>query len=80
MPMLHGCSFPGCDTRTLSAYCWEHERLLRCEIDDEREQAAMRDHPLARELAALYAARETAPVGAASSALKGAVSVPRVAS
>jgi hypothetical protein len=54
--MLHSCSFPGCETRTLSPYCWEHELLLRAELEDEREQAAMRNHPLARELAALYAA------------------------
>jgi hypothetical protein len=54
--MLRSCSFPDCETRTLSAYCWEHERLLRSEDEDEREQTAMRDHPLARELAAMYTA------------------------
>jgi hypothetical protein len=54
--MLRSCSFPGCETRTLSAYCWEHERLLRSEIEDDRDQVAMRDHPLARELAAMYTA------------------------
>lgn len=58
MPMLRSCSFPGCETRTLSAYCWEHERLLRSEVDEERDQVAMRDHPLARELAAMYAATQ----------------------
>lgn len=51
--MLHSCSFPSCDTRTLSTYCWEHEVLIRTEIEAERDQAAMRDHALARELAEL---------------------------
>ena len=61
VPMLHCCSFVGCHTLTLSPYCWEHERLLRTQIEDEREQAAMRDHPLARELAAMYAANKAQP-------------------
>jgi hypothetical protein len=53
MPMLHGCSFPGCDTLTLSAYCYEHELLIRSEIEAERARIATRDQPVARELAAL---------------------------
>jgi hypothetical protein len=53
MPMLHGCSFPGCDTLTLSTYCYEHELLVRAEIEAERAQIATRDQPVARELAAL---------------------------
>ena len=53
MPMLHGCSFPGCDTLTLSAYCYEHELLIRAEIDAERARIATGDRPVARELAAL---------------------------
>jgi hypothetical protein len=51
--MLHSCSFPSCDTRTLSTYCWEHEVLIRSEIEAERDQAAVRDYPLGRELAEL---------------------------
>jgi len=53
MPMLHSCSFPSCDTRTLSTYCWEHELLIRSEIEAERDQSAMRDFALARELVEL---------------------------
>jgi hypothetical protein len=53
MPMLHGCSFPGCDTLTLSTYCYEHELLIRAELESERTRAATRDAPAARELAAL---------------------------
>jgi hypothetical protein len=53
MPMLHSCSFPSCDTRTLSTYCWEHEVLIRSEIEAERDEAAVRDYPLGRELAEL---------------------------
>ena len=51
MPMLHSCSFPGCETLTLSPYCFEHERVIRAELESERAQAAVRDEPLARELA-----------------------------
>ena len=51
--MLHSCSFPSCDTRTLSTYCWEHDVLIRSEIEAERDQAAVRDYALARELAEL---------------------------
>ena len=51
MPMLHSCSFLGCETLTLSPYCFEHERLVRAEMESERAQAAVRDEPLARELA-----------------------------
>jgi hypothetical protein len=54
--MLHSCSFPGCETPTPSAYCWEHERLLRCEIEDDRDERLIHEHPLARELAAMYVA------------------------
>lgn len=38
MPMLHGCAFPGCETLTLSAYCFEHELLIRAEVEAERAQ------------------------------------------
>lgn len=48
--MLHSCSFAGCETFTLSTYCFEHERLVRAEIEAERAQAAAQDEPLAREL------------------------------
>jgi hypothetical protein len=51
MPMLHRCSFAHCDTLTLSPYCFEHELLIRAELEAEREQAAVRDEPLAREAA-----------------------------
>ena len=36
MPMLHGCAFPGCTTLTLSAYCVEHELLVRAAKESER--------------------------------------------
>ncbi|MGZ4408055.1 MAG: hypothetical protein ACXVRZ_06325 [Gaiellaceae bacterium] len=52
MPMLHGCSFNGCETFTLSTYCFEHELLIRAEIEAERAaDVARRDEPTARELA-----------------------------
>jgi len=37
MPMLHGCAFPGCNTLTLSAYCVEHELLIRAVKESERQ-------------------------------------------
>jgi hypothetical protein len=42
MPMLHGCAFPGCETFTLSTYCFEHELLIRAEVEAERSQHAAR--------------------------------------
>jgi len=51
MPMLHSCSFLDCETLTLSPYCFEHERLMRAEMEFERAQAIVRDEPLAREIA-----------------------------
>lgn len=51
MPMLHSCSFAGCETLTLSTYCFEHERLIRAEIEAERAQTADGDEPTAREAA-----------------------------
>jgi hypothetical protein len=51
MPMLHSCGFPGCDTFTLSTYCYEHEQVIRVEMEAERAQVAARDEPTARELA-----------------------------
>jgi hypothetical protein len=51
MPMLHGCAYAGCDTFTLSTYCFEHERLIRSEHEAERAQVAVRDEPTSRELA-----------------------------
>ena len=52
MPMLHSCSFAGCETLTLSPYCFEHERVIRSEVEAERGHTAARDEPTARELAA----------------------------
>jgi hypothetical protein len=49
MPMLHSCAFAGCETFTLSTYCFEHERLIRDEVEAERAQVAARDEPTARE-------------------------------
>jgi len=49
--MLHSCSFLDCETLTLSPYCFEHERLIRAEMESERAQATVRDEPLAREIA-----------------------------
>jgi hypothetical protein len=43
MPMLHGCAFSGCETFTLGTYCFEHELLLRAELEAERAQLAARD-------------------------------------
>jgi hypothetical protein len=51
MPMLHGCAFAGCETFTLSTYCFEHERLIRSGVEAERAQLAARDEPTTRELA-----------------------------
>jgi hypothetical protein len=50
MPMLHGCAFAGCETFTLSTYCFEHERVVRAEVEAERAQLAGRDEPMTREL------------------------------
>jgi hypothetical protein len=55
MPMLHSCSFPDCDTLTLSAYCFEHDQLIRAEMEAERARPATRDEPVAREFAAVSA-------------------------
>jgi hypothetical protein len=52
MPMLHGCAFPACETLTLSTYCFEHELVIRAELEAERTQLAARDEPTAREAAA----------------------------
>ena len=49
MPMLHGCAFAGCETFTLSTYCFEHEQLIRSELEAERAQLAARDEPTSRE-------------------------------
>ena len=51
--MLHGCAFQNCETFTLSTYCFEHELVIRAEVDAERAQLAARDEPTARELAEL---------------------------
>jgi hypothetical protein len=51
MPMLHGCAFTGCETFTLSAYCFDHEQLIRSEIEAERAQLPARDEPTTRKLA-----------------------------
>ena len=50
--MLHSCSFTGCETLTLSTYCFEHERVVRSEVEAERAHSPARDEPTARELAA----------------------------
>jgi hypothetical protein len=50
MPMLHGCAFPDCETFTLSTYCFEHEQLIRLELEAERAKLAARDEPTTREL------------------------------
>ena len=47
MSMLRNCSFPDCETLTLSPYCIEHEQLEA----DRRGQAVVTDEPMARELA-----------------------------
>ena len=53
MPMLHSCSFTACETLTLSTYCFEHERVVRAEVEAERAtHIAALDEPTARELAA----------------------------
>lgn len=49
---LMGVSRPCQETFTLSTYCFEHERLIRAEVECERAQAtAAHDEPVARELA-----------------------------
>lgn len=49
--MLHGCAFSDCDTFTLSTYCFEHEQLIRSELEAERARLPARDEPTTRELA-----------------------------
>ncbi|HZT84542.1 MAG TPA: hypothetical protein VE984_03870 [Gaiellaceae bacterium] len=51
MPMLHGCAFSDCETFTLSTYCFEHEQLIRSEVEAERARLAARDEPTTRETA-----------------------------
>jgi hypothetical protein len=51
MPMLHGCAFTDCETFTLSTYCFEHEQLIRSEIEAERAHLPARDEPTTREWA-----------------------------
>ena len=56
MPMLHGCAFSGCETFTLSTYCFEHEQFIRAELEAERAELAARDEPTVREAATPQAA------------------------
>jgi hypothetical protein len=52
MPMLHSCGFSGCDTRTLSTYCLEHEVIVRAKmLAEQMESADARDEPLSAEVA-----------------------------
>jgi hypothetical protein len=51
MPMLHGCAFSGCETFTLSTYCFEHDQLIRAELEAQRAQLVAQDAPTSRELA-----------------------------
>jgi hypothetical protein len=51
MPMLHGCAFAGCETFTLSTYCFEHDQLIRSELEAERALPSARDEATTRELA-----------------------------
>lgn len=50
MPMLRGCAIPDCETFTLSTYCFEHELMIRAEVEAERAQVATPDESTAREL------------------------------
>jgi hypothetical protein len=49
MPMLHGCAYEGCETFTLSTYCFEHELVIRAEIEAGRVHVVARDEPTTRE-------------------------------
>ena len=40
MPMLKSCSFPACNTRTLTTFCLEHEVLTGAQAHADRAQAA----------------------------------------
>ncbi len=52
MPMLHSCSSPGCETRTLGTYCLEHEVQIRAKMVLERAQITdAHDEPLSAEAA-----------------------------
>ena len=52
MPMLHRCSFGGCDKPTLTTYCLEHEVQLRAKMHAERMEASIAaDEPLTAEAA-----------------------------
>lgn len=59
VPMLHGCAVRGCETLTLSTYCYGHELSSRAEIEAERAQPATLNEPTIRKLA------ETQPRAAA---------------
>jgi len=60
MPMLHGCAFPGCSTLTLSAYCVEHELLIRAVKESERHHEIAGHRGIATEVAAAAARRKAA--------------------
>jgi hypothetical protein len=51
MPMLRSCSFPDCQTLTLSPYCLEHEQLIVGLESDPGVQGFVRDEPMARDVA-----------------------------
>lgn len=49
--MLRSCSFPDCETLTMSPYCFEHEQLIVGQDGDHRVHTVAFDEPMARELA-----------------------------
>jgi hypothetical protein len=51
MPMLRSCSFPDCETLTLSPYCFEHEQLIARLEPDRGAHGFVRDEPMDRDLA-----------------------------
>jgi hypothetical protein len=61
MPMLHGCAFPGCATLTLSAYCVEHELLVRALKESERLHHPETAIPAAVDQAVTAGAADEAP-------------------
>jgi hypothetical protein len=51
MPMLHGCAASGCETLTLTTYCYEHEQAVRAQIEAEQAQPMGQNHSARRESA-----------------------------
>jgi hypothetical protein len=54
--MLRGCTFPDCETLTLSAYCLEHELFIRAELEADGARGSDHQEVTGREAGAQGAA------------------------